>query len=57
LTSKTYRVYNKRTLTIEESIHVAFDEHNESNINASRPRNNAYLTKIGANLTRETFEI
>ena len=26
LTSKAYRVYKKRTLTIEESIHVAFDE-------------------------------
>jgi len=25
-TSKTYRVYNKRTLIIEESVHVAFDE-------------------------------
>jgi len=24
--SKAYRVFNKRTLTIEESIHVAFDE-------------------------------
>ena len=26
LTRKAYRVYNKRTLTIEESMHVAFDE-------------------------------
>ena len=26
LTSKTYRVYNKRALTVEEFIHVAFDE-------------------------------
>jgi len=24
--SKAYRVFNKRTLTVEESIHVAFDE-------------------------------
>ena len=25
-TSKAYRIYNKRTLRIEESIHVVFDE-------------------------------
>ena len=28
--SKAYRVYNKRTLVIEESIHVNFDEFNNS---------------------------
>jgi len=28
LHSKTFRIYNKRTMTIEESIHVAFDETN-----------------------------
>ena len=28
LTSKAYRVFNKRTLVVEESIHVAFDETN-----------------------------
>ena len=27
-TSKAYRVYNKRTMTVEESIHVNFDESN-----------------------------
>jgi hypothetical protein len=26
INSKAYRVYNKRSLTIEESIHVVFDE-------------------------------
>ena len=26
--SKSYRVYNKRILVVEESIHVTFDEHN-----------------------------
>ena len=26
--SKAYRVYNKRTLVIEESVHVTFDKHN-----------------------------
>ena len=30
LTSKAYRVFNKRTLVVEESIHVAFDETNIS---------------------------
>ena len=25
-TSKTYRVFNKRTLVVEESMHVTFDE-------------------------------
>ncbi|KAH9699242.1 hypothetical protein KPL71_024267 [Citrus sinensis] len=28
--SKTYRVYNKRTLVVEESMHVTFDESNPS---------------------------
>ena len=26
--SKAYRVFNKRTLVVEESVHVTFDEHN-----------------------------
>lgn len=26
MTSKAYRVYNKRTLVVEENFHVAFDE-------------------------------
>src|SRR4051812_34437812 len=30
LSSKAYRIYNKRTLTIEESMHVSFDETNTS---------------------------
>ncbi|KAK2369267.1 putative mitochondrial protein [Trifolium repens] len=30
LSSKAYRIYNKRTLTIEESMHVSFDESNTS---------------------------
>ena len=35
LNSKAFRIYNKRTTTIEESIHVAFDE-----TNSIRPRKN-----------------
>ena len=30
ITSKAYRVFNKRTLVIEESIHVVFDESNDN---------------------------
>ena len=26
--SKAYRAFNKRTLVVEESVHVTFDEHN-----------------------------
>ena len=26
--SKTYRIFNKRTLVVKESVHVTFDEHN-----------------------------
>ena len=32
--SKAYRVYNKRTLTIEESMHVNFDENINKIINS-----------------------
>ena len=30
ITSKAYKIFNKRTLIIEESIHVIFDEYNHS---------------------------
>ena len=30
LSSKTYRVFNKKTMVVEESVHVVFDESNES---------------------------
>jgi transposase InsO family protein len=30
--SKAFRIYNKRTMTIEESVHVTFDETNPKNI-------------------------
>jgi len=52
-TSKAYRVYNKRTLTIEESIHVAFDENIDNHAaNSSGPRNSAELNDTGAYLTQ-----
>ena len=35
LHSKAYRVYNKRTRLIEESIHIVFDESNDGNISSS----------------------
>ena len=37
--SKAYRIYNKRTKTIEESIHVIFDESNESKLSDSLVQN------------------
>jgi len=52
-TSKAYRVYNKRTLTIEESIHVAFDENIDNHAaNSSGSRNSAELNDTGADLTQ-----
>lgn len=30
--SKTFRIFNKRTLTIEESVHVTFDDSNPKSI-------------------------
>ena len=33
--SKAYRIYNKRTKTIEESIHVIFDESNDGVLSGS----------------------
>ena len=30
VTSKAYRVFNKKTMVVEESVHVVFDESNES---------------------------
>ena len=53
--SKAYRIYNKRTLTIEESMHVNFDENSikiinleneENNDQASKPVNNENTTKL-----------
>ena len=33
--SKAYRIYNKQTKTIEESIHVIFDETNDGVLSGS----------------------
>ena len=38
--SKAYRIYNKRTLTIEESMHVNFDENHINIINLKNEENN-----------------
>ena len=32
ITSKAYRIFNKKTLVIEESIHVTFDDSNISHL-------------------------
>ncbi|BAU02073.1 hypothetical protein VIGAN_11149300, partial [Vigna angularis var. angularis] len=38
LTSKAYRVYNKRTTRVEESVHVVFDEYVETTVNPEQTR-------------------
>ena len=42
--SKAYRIYNKRTLTIEESMHVNFDENRIKIINLENEVNNDQVT-------------
>ena len=32
MTSKAYRVFNKKTIVVEESIHVTFDESNHKSL-------------------------
>ena len=53
LTSKAYRVYNKRTLTIEESIHVAFDECLETYTNMHEPRKSDEFLETGGDLVEK----
>lgn len=52
-----YRIYNKRTLFVEESIHVAFDEYVERNTNLLKLRNNTYFDKTNADLTKKPQKI
>ena len=40
--SKVYRVYNKRTLVVEESMHVTFDESNPSSVEKGIIYDDAY---------------
>ena len=44
--SKAYRIYNKRTKTIKESIHVIFDESNDNVLSGSIAQN-LLLNKYG----------
>ena len=50
LTSKAYKIYNKRTLTIEESIHVAFDECLETCTNMFESRKSDEFLEIEEDL-------
>jgi len=38
LTSHAYRIYNKRLMTVEESVHVIFDELDRRNIQILKTR-------------------
>jgi len=53
LISKVYRVYNKRTLTIEESIHVAFDECLETCTNMHEPRKSDEFLETEGDLAKK----
>jgi len=53
LNSKAYRVYNKRTLTIEESIHVAFHECLETYTNMFESRKSEEFLKTRRDLARK----
>ena len=45
-TSKAYRIYNKRTKTIEESVHVKFDESFTENLNKTPSKVDDILDEV-----------
>jgi len=54
LSSHAYRVYNKKLMTIEESIHVVFDETNKceqglAKTNTDEDEENIYLKNLDNN--------
>ena len=53
LTSKTYRIYNERTLIVEESIHVAFDECLANGTNMFKSRKSADSLETGGDSTED----
>jgi len=54
--SKAYRIYKKRTKTIEESIHVIFDESNDGVLSVSIIQN-LHLNKHGDDEEDATKEV
>ena len=50
LNSKAYRVFNKRTLTVEESIHITFNEDVPLTIETNEIEDNETTTLIEKNL-------
>jgi len=57
LTSKTCRLYNKRTLTIKESIHVVFYECCEHKDKLLESRKSVKLVEIGVDLIIEPHKV
>ena len=55
-TSKAYRIYNKRTKTIEESVHVKFDEMISKNLN-SKPLDDEPIDEIIESEPKELNEV
>ena len=58
--SKAFRIFNKRTLVVEESIHVAFDEssqHKDKNIKEEENILENKIDKINLNETKMQDEL
>ena len=45
--NSTYKVYNKRLMKIEESIHVTFDENKKGTENLLDPEEEEFLFQFG----------
>ena len=54
--SKAYRIFNKRTKTIEESIHIIFDETNDGVFSGSTVHD-LHLNKHGDGEEETTKEV
>ena len=56
MNSKAYRVFNKRTLTVEESIHITFNEDVPLTIETNEIEDNETTTIIEKNLEDLSFQ-
>lgn len=57
LTSKPCRIYNKLTLTVEEYVHVAFDECLDDLTNTFHLRESLDVNETNANVKRDMEEV
>lgn len=53
--SKAYRLFNKRTLCIEESVHVIFDE--DSDLKNLEMKDEDYLNELFNVQNKEVFKL